>query len=115
LEAVARGARAIERSTSIGWQPHVIDELCLLGSGVVIQNKGERLADPAPRLRDRAALSNGRRRLLDLSYPPAGLVSLISDCVLFHLFNHPFPRQGSSCRSMARSVPVLMSSPACAG
>jgi hypothetical protein len=46
-------------------------------------------------------------------HPPARLVSLVGHAIRLHGFlNHPFPRHGSRSRSIWRSRPGPMSSPA---
>src|ERR1700687_2764056 len=104
FETLASNLSASQCAPSIRWQFYIVHKLGLRGFDVIIQNKRKGFSDPSSSLRNRPPLSDGSRGLLDLSYPPPCFVTLISNCVMAHRFNHPFPRQGSSWRSMALNV-----------
>jgi hypothetical protein len=94
-------------------QPHIIDNL---GRTRVDDEQLHRLDDAAAGLVDGAPLRVAATQSPHGSNPPAGLVSLVRDVIGLHdFFNHPFPRHRSRSRSMRRSKPGPMSSPAWTG
>jgi hypothetical protein len=71
------------------------------------------LDDAAPRLVHGPALRVASTQSANRSHPPARFVPLVRDVIGLHdFFNHPFPRHVARSRSMRRSRPGPISSPA---
>ena len=73
----------------------------------VVDEQSYRLSNTASRLVHHAALCVTATQFAHGSDPPSRGVSLICDVICLHdFFNHPFPGQGSTSRSMRRSSPA---------
>ncbi len=79
----------------------------------IVDEQFQRLSDAAPSLVDGATLRVATSHTAHGGDPPPRLVSLVRHAIRLHgFFNHPFPRHGSKSRSIRRSRPGPMSSPA---
>lgn len=93
------------------WQLHVVHDRRHAG---VVDEEFHGFDDAAPGFINRTALRVATTHASHRGHPPAGLVSLVGNAIGLHgFFNHSFPRQGSRSRSMRRSRPGPISSPAC--
>jgi hypothetical protein len=91
----------------------VIDELC---SARAVDEHLHGFNDAAPRFIHGATLCVAPTQFPDRSDPPTRSISFVGDVIRLHdFFNHPFPRHGSRSRSIRRSNPGPISSPACTG
>src|SRR5262245_24342276 len=92
------------------WQLHVVHDV---GLADIVDEQLQCLSDAAPSLVNGAALCVAATYSAHGGSPPARFVSLVSHAIRLHdFFNHPFPRHGSRSRSIRRSRPGPMSSPA---
>src|SRR5882724_8820578 len=111
--ALSSRAQADEGLACCGDELHLLREA---SASRIVNEQGESLSNAAPRLSQRPPLRVATTNLPDRRDPPTLLVPLVGHRVGLHRGrNHPEPRQGSRSRSMARSNPGPMSSPAWTG
>ncbi len=82
----------------------------------IVDEQLQRLSDAATRFINTATLCVAAANAADGRDPPARFVPFVGNVIRPHdFFNQPFPRHGSKSRSLRRSSPGPMSSPASTG
>jgi hypothetical protein len=110
---LSRGRVRPDRSCRRRRQLHVIHEF---GGAGIVDEQFQGLADTTPCLIHGSTLGVAAPDSAYGGDPPSHLIPLVRDAIGLHdLFNQPFPRHGSKSRSIWRSRPGPMSSPACTG